>query len=230
VTGVLVYDFTPSQSGLHSVHWSTTVPTTAEDDVFVAEAAASQLVSVDESVLHLRATGVVTSDADREQLQWLCIVATKAVEQDLDRIFVRRSVTEAYDGGKTGIKLRSGPIISITSVVENGVTLTANTDYVLDSNSGVLWRGTASAAGWWAYGRQLVTVTYVAGMTNPPAVVRLVALYLIQALWQSSQQASHPAFDEGNLENASVFAGGLLTGLPQPLRNAYESLQSSGTA
>jgi hypothetical protein len=233
-TGVYDIAYTTVQTGKHDVSGSVTggVLGTEFDvweDSFTVEQPLRTFVGVDEASAHLRAQGVITTDADREQLRWLCFVASDAVERDLDRIIARRTVIENHDGGKTGIKLRSGPIISITSVVESGTTLTG-TDYVLDSNSGVLWRGSASAAGWWAYGRQLVVVTFVAGFVNPPAAARMVALYLVQAMWQSSQQAPHSLLDEGALEGANLFAASLLTGLPQPLRNAYSSLQSSGVA
>src|SRR5215218_11088411 len=57
-TGLLRADFAPAQAGLHSAHWATTGPTTAEDDVFVAERPASLLISVDEAVEQLSAAGV----------------------------------------------------------------------------------------------------------------------------------------------------------------------------
>ena len=96
VTGVLVVDFTPTQSGLHSAHWATTLPGTSDDDVFTAEAAGTMLVSVDEAVARLRAAGVITSDADREQLQWLCMVASDAVDRDVNRALTRRTVVETF--------------------------------------------------------------------------------------------------------------------------------------
>lgn len=233
-TGVYDIAYTTTQSGKHDLSGSATggilgTEFDVWEDAFVVEQPLRMFIGVDEASSHLRATGVITTDADREQLRWLCIGTCDAVERDLDRIIARRTVIESYDGGKTGIKLRSGPVLSITTVVESGSTLTAS-DYVFDTNAGVLWRGSTTAAAWWAYGRQNITVTFVAGMTNPPAVVRLVSLYLIQAMWQSSQQSPHSLLDEGALESVSVVAGALLTGLPQPLRNAYQSLQSTGTA
>jgi hypothetical protein len=195
VTGQLLYDFTPSQAGLHSAHWATTGPTTAEDDVFVAERPASMIVSVDEAVSHLRAAGVITSDADREQLQWLCLVASDAVERDLGRIIARRTVTEVYDGGRWSIMLRSTPVLSITSVTESG-TLLGVGDYTINPSTGLLYRGSTLSTQWWAWGRQNVTVVYVAGFADVPRIVRKVALNGVQRMWEQSQQASHPALDD----------------------------------
>jgi hypothetical protein len=221
-TGSLVYDFTPIQAGLHSVHWSTTVPTTAEDDVFTAAPPGSMMVSVDEAVNHLNASGVITSDADRETLQWLCFVATDAVERDLGRVIVRRTVTETYNGGNNAIILQSTPVVSITTVVDSGATLSA-LDYVLDGS--ILYRGTTSYSSYFTRGRMSVVVTYVAGYSNPPPVCRQAALTLIQSLWQTSQTAFHPGLDETSFES---FAGPALAGLSQI--PGYDSMRAVGIA
>jgi hypothetical protein len=226
VTGQLIVDFAPAQSGLHSVHWATTNPITSEDDVFVAERAGSMLISVDEAVARLRASGVITSDADREQLQWLCMVASDAVERDLGRLIMRRTVTETYDGVAEQIVLRQHPVISVTTVVESGTTLTG-TDWVLNTSRGSLYRGTTTNELWWESGRQNVTVTYVAGYADPPRSVREVALGTVQELWQASQQAEHPLLDE----TTGLAVQSAASALPGPLRGAYRRLRaSSGVA
>jgi hypothetical protein len=226
VTGTLVVDFAPVQAGLHSAHWLTGNPTVAEDDVIVAERAGSMLISVDEAVGRLRASGVITSDADREQLQWLCMVASDAVERDLGRLILRRSVTETYDGVGEQIVLRQHPVISVTTVVESGTTLTG-TDWVLNTSRGSLYRGTSTNELWWESGRQNVTVTYVAGYADPPRSVREVALGTVQELWQASQQAEHPLLDE----TTGLAVQSAASALPGPLRGAYRRLRaSSGVA
>ena len=187
-TGLLIVDFTPTQAGLHSVDWTTSAPTTSEDDVFTVERPASQLVSVDEAVNHLGAAGIITSDADRETLQWLCLVATEAIEADLGRAIVRRTVVETHDGGQHAIMLRQTPVISVTSVV--GRRHHADPGHLLvrlDIGVPVLRHGGYS--GRFAYGRmQNVVVTYVAGYANPPRVVRLAALNLIQSCTRDSSR------------------------------------------
>jgi hypothetical protein len=224
-TGLLVVDFTAAQAGLHSVRWTTTAPSTAEDDTFTVEAPASMLVSVDEAIAHLRATQTINSDADREQVQWLCLVATDAIERDLDRILVRRTVTgEVHNGSQHAIILRHTPVISVTSVTESGV-LVDPSGYLLDSATGFLYRGTTSYANRFAWGYQNVSVTYVAGYANPPRVARLAALNLVQSMWQSSQTAAHPVYDESSAE---AFATAALPGLGQI--PGYNSLRSMAVA
>jgi hypothetical protein len=231
-TGLYDFDYLTVQAGRHTILGSATggaLGTAVEkfDDTFTVEEPGRFLVGFDDARTQLRATTTITTLADREQLRWLCLAATDAVERDLDRILTRRTVIETYDGGKTGLRLRTGPIISITSVVEGGVTLTG-TDYVLDSNAGVLRRKPYGAA--WVTDWQNIVVTFVAGMVNPPASARMIALYVIQSLWQSSQQAPHSLLDEASIEDTTLAAVSLLSGLPRPLRNAYDSLRSVGVA
>jgi hypothetical protein len=223
--GVLVYDFTPTQAGRHSVHWATTGPTTAEDDMFVAEPPARLLVSVDETVSHLRATGVITSDADREQLQWLCLVVSEAVEDDLGRTIMRRTVTETHSGGSSTIILKKSPVISITSATESGASLAAS-GYSLDSATGIVTRLSGAGAWWWASGFQNIGFVYVPGYANPPKSTRMVALTALQNLYQTSQTRFHPALDE----SAEFAVSSAVAGLPDPLRSAYEKLRAVGVA
>ena len=233
--GLYDFDYLTVQVGRHTLIGSATGGTLGSavekfDDVFHVEQPGRFLVGFDDARTQLRAVTTITTLADREQLRWLCLAASDAVERDLGRVVARRTVVETYDGGADALVLLSTPVISITSVTESGVAVTNPGGYVLNTRTGLLYRGSTTSGQYWAWGRQNIVVTSVAGMVNPPAVIRLVALYLIQALWQSSQQAPHPLLDEGGVEEAGVFAGALLTGLPQPLKNAYASLQSAGLA
>lgn len=178
------------------------------------------LVTEDEALAHLRAAGVISEYDDLDQLYWLCLVATDAVERDLDRILVKRSVTESFDGGRGTILLDSTPVVSITTVVEDDVTLTADSDYVVHAKHGILYRGSSTSRWCWSDGIQNVTVTYVAGYNNPPSVARKVCLNAVQGMWQTSQQAPHEFLDA---EVAVATASGALTQLE---RQSYNSLRS----
>lgn len=182
------------------------------------------LVTVDEALTHLRANGILNAETDLEQLQWLCFVATEAVERDLDRALVPQTVVETHDGGGS-IVLHQSPVISITSVVESGATLTTN-DYLIDSRVGILYRGSADYPRRFSGGFRNVVVTYIAGYANPPRVARKVALNLIQGMWQTAQQAPHPALTEYNdLDTPTAVA--MLTPLE---RSAYDSLRAAAIA
>jgi hypothetical protein len=120
---------------------------------------------------------VIVSASDLEQLRWLCHVATDAVERDLGFVLVRRTITDTFDGtGARDLQLRrvppnvsDGGYLTITSVVENGITLSAG-DYIVRRTDWTLRRGAGIGLyrlGWY-WGTENITVTYVAGCTNPP--------------------------------------------------------------
>jgi hypothetical protein len=175
----------------------------------------SGVVTVDEAVAHLAAAGIITREADLEQLQWLCLAASDAVERDLRQVIVNRAVTVYRDGGYPLVSL-TPPVLSITTVLEDGVAVT---DYAVNKDAGLLYRSSDWSR--WACGIQNVAVTYQAGFLNPPRVVRTVALNLIQAGWRSSQQAAHPALTEFNEQDTFT----AVSTLPQIEQRAYESLR-----
>jgi hypothetical protein len=213
-TGRLIYDFTPTQAGLHSVRWATTGPTTAEDDVFVAESPASLLISVDEALDHLNATQVITGTVSRERLQRICLAASSQVERELDRTVVPRTFTETYSGVRGPIQLRHTPVISITSVTVGG-SLLAGSQYLADEE--FLYFGSTTGYSAWTAGLYNVVVTYRAGFAIPPQEIRDRALDIVQARWQSSQQSAHPVFDES-------MEGGVPVGGPMPaMSDAFRS-------
>jgi hypothetical protein len=169
----------------------------------------------------LRASTSITTDPDREQLRQFCIDACDAVELDLGRIVARRTVVETYDGGGEALLLRSTPLISVTTVVESGTTVTA---YVPDTDRGMLWRGTTISQQSWARGRRNIVVTYVAGYVNPPPAVRYAAKGAIQMAWQESQQAPHPLLQEFSPELAIGLAAP--PGTADIYQRAYKSLRA----
>lgn len=224
-TGVYDIDYLTTAVGRHDLVVTasgTALPTgvvVKTSDVFTITAPAGMLVGPTEAMAHLRASGVITSTADLAQLRWLCQAITEAVEGDLGRVLVRRSVTETHDGRTGPLILNSTPVISITSVVEDGVTLAAG-DYVLKTSAGLLYRGTSTAPTSWSCGIQNVTVTMVCGYLTPPAVARKVAMNGIERMWQASQQAPHPALD---VNLAITVAAGTLTPLEMASYNALRA-------
>jgi hypothetical protein len=239
-TGVYDIAYTTVQVGLHQIRGSATGGVLGSEfdfwtDAFTAEEPARLLIGVDEMSSHLRAQGVLTSDSDREQLRWLCSVATDAVERDLGLALVQREVTETFDGGGYHLNLGTKPprainggSITITDVDEAGSTIT---DYVLRKRGWRLCKGSSLSPTPWAYGYENITVTYVSGCVNPPEITRHIAMNVAQTMWQASQQAEHPFLDEvARRASLATLSTSVLPSLSGVEQNAYNALRSVNSA
>lgn len=226
-TGKYLYDYTTNVNGLPGLYrgqWLFTLAggkTTSYVESFDVGGA---LVTVDEALSHLRASGAIRTDPDLDHLQWLCMVATDAVERDLGRKLVRRTATEIHDGGSYQILLRNRPVISIVSVTEIGVTLSNTFGYVFDPYYGILSRGSTLVPQRFWPGLQNIVVTTLVGETNPPLIARKVALNTIQGMWQAEQLMPSPGLPEVVPASMGVNLGGLT----MVERGAYQSLQIMG--
>lgn len=227
-TGKYVGNFQTTGSsplGRYLGHWVLTFAGGAIDTYDETIDVMSTIVTVDEALQHLRASGVIKTEPDIDYLEWLCSVATNAVELALGRNYVRKTVVEVHSGGCGSLILRRSPVLSITSVSESGSTLSAS-DYVVDPEMPILYRGSTSYSRAFSSGRLNVTVTYVVGSLNPPPVVRKVALNAIQGMWQSSQQAEHAALEEFAPESLAAAVAALT-----PIEMAaYNSLRAAAIA
>jgi hypothetical protein len=224
VTGEYYVVYPTLAAGLHRELWTAIVGgvTITLPRVFTVEDPLNPpFIGTDEALAHLRASGVISGPVDLEQLRWLCMVASDAVERDLGVTISRRTVTETYNGGQDSLWLRSTPVISITSVTEAGTLLSA-ADWILNATAGRVYRGGSTSPRCFLPGRQNVTVVYVVGFTDPPRVARKVALNGVERMWQSSQQTAHPLLDDVSASAAVFAAAGTLT----PLEfGAYNSLR-----
>lgn len=236
-TGLYTLDVLGSQTGQYDVVVTATGGPLGSvvrkwTDSFTAIAPGGLLVSVDDALTHLRGRAAIKGAVDTDQLRWLCYLATQAVAGDLGRAVVRETVTEKHDGDVRALRLRRTPVRSITSVTENGVSLSATdgVDWTLDAQprTGLLWRGSTTVSPEscveWACGRANITVVYVAGYSPTPAVVRHVALETVARLWQTSQQAGHDLVDDVTAD-AAVFSAQLA--LPGPDKAAYDNLRAA---
>ena len=221
-TGKYACDYTTlvsSPSGRYTGQWLFTFPSGATTSYVETFDVGGSLVTVDEAIAHLRAAGIITTENDLDQLQWLTFVASDAVERDLGRTYQRKSFTETYSGGTDAVVLRHTPVLSVTSVTVSG---TAISDYLLD-DFGILYR---SATGCFTWGRSNVVVSYVAGSVNPPPCVRFAALGVVQSMWQQSQQADHPSVD--SVDGFSAIALAAPSRQVRELQAAYNSLRAPG--
>lgn len=103
----------------------------------------------------------VTAEPDAAVLAYL-EAASSIIESYCGRVFTSSSVVETHDGGSTNIFLRQPPVSTVTSVVENGVTLAA-TAYLLYPEEGRLVRMSGAYPYIWYWKPRTVVVTYTGG-------------------------------------------------------------------
>lgn len=138
---------------------------------------------------------IPTADITRDdQVRHMLSVATSHAERYCNTSFRRQTLTKTFNGG-TAVLMLTAPVLSITSVVEDGTTLTAD-DYDLDPVSGLLWRGEMGSGRTWERDAGGTTVTWVAGYANPPLPVQQGVLELLDHLWES-RQGTVPRFGGG---------------------------------
>ena len=157
--------FVPTQAGRHTWTGSTTGPTTSIDpDAFnVTAATDAPLVGLAEARAWLN---IDVPDYD-VLIRRALAKATEVAEQWTGETFRRSTFVEVHDGGRSELNLQHLPVLSIVSVVENGVTLVPG-DYTLDALAGLLKRGSTQSWQAWLWGRQNIVVTLVAGYSVVP--------------------------------------------------------------
>lgn len=122
--------------------------------------------------------------------------ATGIVERYTNQTWRRQTVTaEKHAGGKSALHLRKHPASSITTVVENGATLTAD-EYTYDATSGLLWRGDGTTGAVWHPGPNAVAVTYVAGASDVPDEVVEAVLGTARSLVEERRGGVRQMADE----------------------------------
>lgn len=221
-----IYTATPvtTTAGRYGVRWTVTAPAAnAVTDVYdVADAALLPLVSLADLKAHLK--DVSTSTANDDSYRATLAQATELAERYCNRALRRKTVVETHDGGGCAVILREPPVISVTTVVENGTTLTAS-DYTLNATAGLLYRGSSTSSMDWYAGRQSVVVTYVAGYTNPPLVAQRAVLDIARWMWQRTAQGPRPGF--GQSADMADFG---TDALPSWLFRPLDSLRMPGIA
>lgn len=181
--GIYVLDYEPSLVGNYGVYWVTTGVNagTLEDAFNVEDLTIPPPVSLSEVKDHLNlAPERLQSD---DELRTFINAATSAIEARVGPL-TRRTITEVHNGGVSGILLRQPPALSITSVTENGSTVTG---FSLSPGGGVLTKTNGYSRSAWVDGYGNVTVSYVAGRTYIPADIRQAVLELIRHLWTTQR-------------------------------------------
>lgn len=180
----------------------------------------TDLITLAEARSALRLPDSDTShDAD---LSTIYIPAVTSPVEDIVGPVVSRSYTRTFDGGVNAIVLLGHDNVTVTSVVENGITLTDGSgspdtnagDFIVDNVAGIVIRGSQLAPRPYFYGRQNVTITWTAGMvdstTDVPAPIKLAARIIMENLWQSDQQGFRPQFGAPDMSMVSTPSGFLI--------------------
>jgi hypothetical protein len=194
VTGTYTASYLPTQVGRHILAWSATGSwPQAYSDIFeVRDIADIGICGYDEVLEYLN---IPAASANENEIRRFIDAATDLAETYVGQVLGRRTYTnELYDGGGEFIRIRNPKAISITSVTENGATVSAS-NYVLDYTGQRLYRigsGTLYATnsyGYWTAGMNNVSITYVAGYVNPPMSAKQGVLVTIKHLWESQRGA-----------------------------------------
>jgi hypothetical protein len=196
VTGTYVYDYTPTMAGLHAVRWvfgGTNASAPAVDGFYVDPITVPPLASLAEAREQCR----VYATTDDVLLQRYLRVASSHCERRT-RVWRRQTLTATKDGGEPFVQLRR-PIISITTVTESGTSVDG-TGYTPILEDGQLYRGSSTSCGLrWAWGRQNIAVTYVAGAAAGivPDEIRQGVLLLVEHLWNTQRGGANVPRNNG---------------------------------
>jgi hypothetical protein len=191
--GTYAFNYTTQMPGLHRFTVSATGGFLGADvlelggDVFdvIADDVAG-IVGLQETREHLR----LSPSDDDETLRAFILTASDLCEAYTGRIWRRTAIDdEAHDGGGCYLQLRRQPVLEISAAAENGVAVSS---YTLNPRLGRLYRGTATADSQWLPGRQIVTVSYVAGPPDGlvPPRLRHGVLECVRHLWESRRGGS----------------------------------------
>ena len=194
ITGTYTASYLPTQVGRHILAWSATgsYPQAYSDIFEVRDINDIGIVGYDEVLEFLN---IPTASANENEIRRFIDASTDLAENYVGQVLGRRTFTnELYDGGTEFIRIRNPKAISITSVTENGLAVSAS-NYVLDYTGQRLYRigsGTLYATnsyGYWTQGMNNVSITYVAGYVNPPMSAKQGVLEIIRHLWQTQRGA-----------------------------------------
>jgi hypothetical protein len=162
----------------------------------VGDPAYLPLIGLADAKDHLQNPGGVGSTAYDEKIRGLILTTTALAENYTNRALARQTYVQTVSGGNTYILLWYPTVLSITSIVESGVTL-PTTAYVVNKASGIVHRGSYAYTVPWIIGVDNVTVTYVAGYPNPPADLTFGIKEILRWLWSNTQEANRPSRSQG---------------------------------
>lgn len=203
-TGSYVATYQTTQVGLHGSRWlATGVNPGASTDVFTtSDPAILPIVSLADAKAWISLPA--SSAVDAQKIRDTLANATELAENYCNRSLRRKTQVQRFSGSyaNTYLMLNDPPILSMTSVVESGNTLTLGSEYVLDPVAGILYRGIYPGLVPWYPGVDNIIVTYVSGYAAPPLVAVQGVKDIFRWLWQTTQQGPRPGFGQNAQETA----------------------------
>ena len=199
-TGVYTFDFAITVRGVHRFRAVSTGPAAAYADVFTAvDSTWPAFVGLDAVKTHLNIPATTTTHD--EELRAFILSASAVVESIVGSVG-RRTVNEKHSGlRQNAILLRRAPVIAITSVTENGITLTPDVDYTI-SDAGLLSR---TAGRWyprrWRAGANNIDVTYTAGRVDVSPNILDATMELIRINWRPQTGGNYSVFSGGRQDD-----------------------------
>lgn len=131
------------------------------------------------------------------QLSRYISAASLAIAQFCNRVLVPETVADRFDmkparlqfGGEKALQSSRWPIISITSLLEGGIALIKDTDYMADQASGAFWRLNTSGNPM-TWGVSPVVATYSAGYADAAdlTVLEDAAIRMVRARWDAKDR------------------------------------------
>jgi hypothetical protein len=210
VTGHLVYDYVPADIGRFTGYWQTTSPATAKGFTFNVESLVSgALMSLADGKLYLNIPTTDTSN-DREVSDFIDVV-TAIVEDQIGPI-IPRTVIERHDSGQK-LALRTGPVISITSIQPWLVGSWGETvpvgDVRVDPRTWIVERRSM-----FPFFRGPYEVTFKAGRASIPATVIHAAKVILDHIWETQRGVS--VVNPGPVSDDEIFSvSGRLWSVPK---------------
>lgn len=130
--------------------------------------------------------------------------ASAIIESYCNRTFTSATVTaETHDGGSGSVFLRQPPVTSVTTVDENGITLTA-ADYLLYPEQGRLVRLSGGYPYRWLWKPRTVVVTYVGGYNPVPYDIRLVCVRIAERAFKAAAAWSEAPAVAGAIKSVTL--------------------------
>jgi hypothetical protein len=186
-TGQYSVDYLPTQVGRHLVRWVSTSPTTSYTDTFeVNDPAEAYIVSLADVKAYLN----ITSSSSDDELRQFILEATEIAERLVNQKLRQKTFTETYTAIESSVTLINQPLVSISSLTENGVSLTEGVDYFVNYRAGILYRGDTTMRRFWRQGVNNISITYKAGKTDPSPTEQLLVKEIVRHLWRTQRGAS----------------------------------------